>query len=158
MGNRVLAVLHGRRLNGTPELDLPGDVTSAVRQPTREKALEWLRNQYPLDEDAAILARFEREEREAEQKLIQRAENLGLYKPQSGSFGAEFGESNDPSGRSILQETRKQNEARILAEEEKRRQEWLQGEEQEREKMQRMVERNTALQQYENSSALEGNG
>ncbi|PLB44038.1 rhomboid-domain-containing protein [Aspergillus steynii IBT 23096] len=155
MGNRVLAVLHGRRLNGTPELDLPRDIILAVRGPSRDKALEWLREHYPLDEDAAILARFEREEREAEERLIRRAENLGLYKPQSGSFGAELGESNDPSGRSILQETRQRNEARILAEEEKRRQEWLEGEAQDREKMQRMVERNTALQKYEESSALE---
>ncbi|KAI9039504.1 rhomboid protease PCP1 [Aspergillus affinis] len=155
MGNRVLAVLHGRRLNGTPELDLPKDITSAVRGPSRDKALEWLREHYPLDEDAAILARFEREAREEEQKLIRRAENLGLYKPQSGSFGAELGESNDPSGRSILQETRQRNEARILAEEEERRQKWLEGEEQEREKMQQMVKRNTDLQLYEDSTALE---
>lgn len=156
MGNRILAVLHGRRLNGTPELELPKDITSAVRGPSREKALEWLREHYPLDEDAAILARFEREEREEEEKLIRRAESLGLYKPQSGSFGAELGESNDPSGRSILQETRQRNEARILKEEEKRRQEWLAGEGQEREKMQRAASRDTALQTYEESGALEG--
>ncbi|KAH8425716.1 uncharacterized protein LDX57_003463 [Aspergillus melleus] len=155
MGNRVLAVLHGRRLNGTPELDLPKDITSAVRGPNRDKALEWLREHYPLDEDAAILSRFEREAREEEEKLIRRAESLGLYKPQSGSFGAELGDSNDPSGRSILQETRQRNEARILAEEEERRQKWLEGEEQEREKMQQMVKRNTDLQLYEDSTALE---
>ncbi|KAK1150309.1 hypothetical protein N8T08_000211 [Aspergillus melleus] len=155
MGNRVLAVLHGRRLNGTPELDLPKDITSVVRGSNRDKALEWLREHYPLDEDAAILARFEREAREEEEKLIRRAENLGLYKPQSGSFGAELGDSNDPSGRSILQETRQRNEARILAEEEERRQKWLEGEEQEREKMQQMVKRNTDLQLYEDSTALE---
>ncbi|THC98239.1 hypothetical protein EYZ11_002321 [Aspergillus tanneri] len=155
MGNRVLAVLHGRRVDGTLDLDLPNDIVSAVRPSSLHTALQWLRKNYPLDEDAAILARIEREEQEEERKLIQRAEDLGLYKPQSGSYGAELGESNNPYGRSILEETRQQNEAQILAEEEKRRQEWLEGEQRDREKLQRMVEKNTALQKYEETAALE---
>ena len=60
--------------------------------------------------------------------------DVGLYKPQSGSYGAELGESNDLYGKSVLKETRKRNEARLLAEQEKKRQEWLDGEQKEREK------------------------
>jgi rhomboid-like protein len=118
--------------------------------------LQWLRKNHPLDEDAAILARIEREELEEEEKLIRRAENLGLYKPQSGSYGAELGDSNDPYGKSVLKEAVKHNETRLLAEQEKRRKEWLEGEQKEREKLEYMRQKNTALQKFEDTAALEG--
>ncbi|KAE8145913.1 hypothetical protein BDV25DRAFT_60304 [Aspergillus avenaceus] len=155
LGNRVLAVLQGRRLDGTLDLDLPSDITRAVRSSSLDAALGWLREHYPLDEDAAILARIEREEQEEEKKLVRRAEELGLYKPQSGSYGAELGESNDPSGKSILQEARKHNEERLLAEHERKRQEWLSGEQREREMFEHMRHKNTALQKSEDTAALE---
>ncbi|RAL12008.1 rhomboid protease PCP1 [Aspergillus homomorphus CBS 101889] len=155
MGNRVLAVLHGRRLNGTLDLDLPADITRSVRRHSLDAALNYLREHYPMDEDAAILARIEREELEQEQKLIKQAEELGLYKPQSGQYQAELGEDNDVSGKSILKEMRKHNEARILAEEESKRKEWLEGAAADQEKIKRQVERNTALQKFEDTSALE---
>lgn len=156
VGNRALAVLQGRRVAGTLDLDLPADVTLSVHQSSLDTGLEWLRANYPLDEDAAIYARFEREEIEEEQKLIRRAEQLGLYKPQSGSYGAELGENDDPSGKSALAELRKRNEARILAEEEKKRREWLEGEEREREMLQHLGQKNKALQTFDNTAALEG--
>jgi rhomboid-like protein len=109
-----------------------------------------------VDEDAAIMARIEREEREEEAKLIRRAEALGLYKPQSGTYGAELGEENDPSGRSVLKEIRQKNEERLLAEAEKKRQEWLEGEEKDREKLKEHLAKNTALQKFEDTAALEG--
>ncbi|PKX94453.1 rhomboid protease PCP1 [Aspergillus novofumigatus IBT 16806] len=155
MGNRVLAVLHGRRTAGTLDLDLPKDITRSVPPASRDAALEWLRGNYPLDEDAAILARIEREELEEQQKLIKRAEELGLYKPQSGTFGAERGDSNDPYGKSVLKEIRERNEARLLAEQEKKRKEWLENENKEREQLLRQVKQNTALQKFDDSSALE---
>lgn len=156
LGNRVLAVLHARRLEGTLDLDLPTDITLAVSQDQLEAGLEWLREKYPIDEDAAILARIEREEREAEQKWVRRAEELGLYKPQSGSYEAEHGEENSPHGKSVLKEIREQNEKRLLAEKERKRQEWLAGEAEERERLQRQVEGHTALQQYQESALTEG--
>ncbi|RHZ66229.1 rhomboid protease PCP1 [Aspergillus thermomutatus] len=155
MGNRVLAVLHGRRVAGTLDLDLPKDITRSVRLSSLDAALEWLRKNYPLDEDAAILARIEREELEEQQKLIRRAEELGLYKPQSGTFGAERGDSNDPYGKSVLKEIRERNEARLLAEQERKRKEWLENEHKEREELLRQVQQNTALQKFDDSSALE---
>ncbi|RHZ66176.1 hypothetical protein CDV55_106872 [Aspergillus turcosus] len=155
MGNRVLAVLHGRRVDGTLDLDLPKDIIRSVPPSSRDAALEWLRENYPLDEDAAILARIEREELEEQQKLIRRAEELGLYKPQSGTFGAERGEADDPYGKSVLKEIRERNEARLLAEQERKRKEWLENENKEREQLLRQVQQNTALQKFDDSSALE---
>lgn len=155
MGNRVLAVLHGRRLNGTLDLDLPVDISRSVRPHSLDAALSYLREHYPMDEDAAIMARIEREELEEEQKLIRRAEELGLYKPQSGQYEAELGENKDVSGKSVFQEMRKRNEERLLAEDEQKRKEWLEGAAQDQEKYKQMRERNTALQKVENTSALE---
>lgn len=155
VGNRVLAVLQSRREAGTLDLDLPEDITHSVRKPSLDAALRFLRANYPLDEDAAILARIEREEVEEEQKLIRRAEELGLYKPQSGTYDAERGEKDDPSGKSALLEFRKRNEARILEQEEKKRQAWLEGEQQDLEILKQQAEKNKALQTFENTTALE---
>ncbi|KAL4759596.1 rhomboid protease PCP1 [Aspergillus foveolatus] len=158
MGNRVLSVLQARRLAGTLDLDLPADITRATRPSTINAGLEYLRKNYPMDEDAAIIARIEREEREYEEKLAREAEELGLYKPQSGTYGAELGEQNDPSGRSVLKAIRERNEKRLLAETEKKRQEWLEGEENYREKLKEHMAKNTALQKVEDTTALEVKG
>lgn len=156
IGNRALAVLQGRREAGTLDLDLPSDVTRSVRKSSLDKAHEWLRANYPLDEDAAIYARIEREEVEEQQKLIRRAEELGLYKPQSGSYDAELGENDDPSGKSALKEFRKINEARLMEEQENKHREWLEGEERHREILMQQAEKNKGLQKFNNTSALEG--
>lgn len=156
MGNRALAVLQGRREAGTLDLDLPADVTQSVRKSSLDKALEWLRANYPFDEDAAIYARIEREEVEEQQKLIRRAEELGLYKPQSGNYDAEFGENDDPSGKSALKEFRRINEARLMEEQESKHREWLEGEERHREILMQQAEKNKGLQKFDNTSALEG--
>ncbi|KAL2872196.1 rhomboid protease PCP1 [Aspergillus lucknowensis] len=158
LGSRILSVLQARRLAGTLDLDLPADIRRVARPAVLDAGLEYLRKNYPLDEDAAIIARIEREEREEQEKLIRRAEELGLYKPQSGTYGAKLGEGNDPSGRSILRESLKQNEERLLAEAERNRQEWLEGEEKDREKLKQHLAKNTALQRFEESSALEVKG
>ncbi|KAI2788106.1 hypothetical protein POX_f08493 [Penicillium oxalicum] len=155
LGNRTLAVLQARRVQGTLDLDLPIDITRSVSQPQLDAALEWLRQNFPLDEDAAILARIEREEYEAEQKLVRRAEELGLYKPQSGSYDAELGENKSVYGKSVLKEVREKNEKRLLAEKERKRQQWLEGEQLELEQLQRQVQGNTALQKYQEAGLTE---
>lgn len=156
LANRVLAVLHAHRLAGTLDADLPVDISRAVAQHQIDTALYWLRREYPVDEDAAIMARIEREEREEEEKLIRRAERLGLYKPQSGSYDAELGEEGSPYGKSILKEGREQNEKRLLAEQERKRQEWLDGEKEEQERLKRQFGENTSLQQYQEAALTEG--
>ncbi|KAJ5657235.1 uncharacterized protein N7484_000884 [Penicillium longicatenatum] len=155
LANRTLAVLHARRLEGTLDLDLPAEITRAVTQPQLDTALEWLRQKYPIDEDSAILARIEREDRQAEEKLVRRAEQLGLYKPQSGSYEAELGEGNSVYGKSVLKEAREKNEKRLLAEKERRRQQWLEGEHKDQERLQRQIEGSKALQQYQESALME---
>ncbi|KAJ6122846.1 hypothetical protein N7512_005311 [Penicillium capsulatum] len=154
-GNRILSVLHARRLEGTLDLDLPTDITRTVDQSHLDAALQWLRTNYPIDEDAAIMARIEREDNEAEQKLVRRAEQLGLYKPQSGSYEAELGEENSVYGKSVLKEAREQNEARLLDEKERKRREWLEGEHRERERLQNQVHGNTALKEYQEAALTE---
>jgi rhomboid-like protein len=156
LANRTLEALQAQRLEGTLDLALPLDVARAVPQSQLDICLEWLRVNYPVDEDAAIMARIEREDREAEEKLVRRAEQLGLYKPQSGSYEAELGEENSPYGKSVLKEAREQNEKYLLAEKERKRQKWLEGENEEREKLQRQMEANTSLQQYQESALTEG--
>lgn len=156
LGNRTLGFLHARRLEGTLDLDLPADIARTVRQPQIDAALQWLRAKYPIDEDAAILARIEREDHEAEQKLVRRAEQLGLYKPQSGSYQAELGEDNSVYGKSVLKEAREENEARLLDEKERKRREWLEGEHKERERLLNQVNGNTSLQEYQEAALMEG--
>lgn len=153
MGNRILSVLQGRRLAGTLDVNLPTDITRQVRSKTIENGLKWLRASHPLDEDAAILARVEREEKEEEERLLRYVQELG---PQSGRWGAPLGEGDDIYGRSTFQETRKVNEARLLAEQEQKRKEWLEGEVKEREKIQKQLRSNKELQKYNPSAVVEG--
>lgn len=155
LGNRTIAVLHARRLAGTLDLDLPVDITRIVTQSQLDAALQWLRTNHPVDEDAAILARIEKEEQEEEERARQ-AEKMGLYKPQSGSYGAELGKNKSVYGKSVLEEARLQNEKRLLEEKERKRRLWLDGENVERERLLRQVQGNTELQQYEEAALTEG--
>lgn len=163
LGNRILAILQGRRITGTLDLDLPNDITRSTSSQDLDLALQWLRANYPLDEDAAIFARIEREEQEEQDKLRRRAEQLGLYKPQSGSYDAERGEQGEASGKSILKQMRKFNEEKNRAEEEKNRveeeksaREWMEGEARDARKFKDNIQNNTALQQFREHAVEEG--
>lgn len=153
LGNRILNVLQGRRLKGTLDLDLPADIVGTVRPRTIEVALDWLRKNRPVDEDAAVMARVEREEQEEEEKIVRRIEKLGLDKPQSGFYGAELGQGNDIYGRSVLKDAREHNEAKFIAEEEKRRKEWMEGEAKNREHLRQQLKQSTGLQKYDEAVA-----
>lgn len=86
--------------------------------------LDWLRQNYHIDEDAAIIARIEREEAGEDyspSELTQRGQDLGLYHPQSGSYQAQLSESGregDVWGKSELESLREENEAAAAKEEE----------------------------------------
>lgn len=119
-----------------------------------ELALKYLRANYPVDEDAAILARVEREMDEEEARNVQR------YMPQGGEYGADVnggaGASHNPSGKSVLEEVRTQNEAYLLAEQERKRQEWLSRGMQHDERVRRSFEKNSlALRNVDEKTALE---
>jgi hypothetical protein len=122
--NRLLRILHGRRVDGTLDIDPPEDVAKELQKYpyAAADALKWLRFHYPVDEDAAIMQRLEREESEVEKdnpaELMQRAERLGLYKPQSGTYGAKLGEQGEIFGQSELEKIRAANIAEAKREEE----------------------------------------
>ena len=128
--NNLLRVLHGRRADGT--LDLPFDLSVQAllkRYPyAMDSALVWLRTIYPMDEDAAILDRIEREERGEEyspSELRQRAQDFGLYAPrdeyygpQSGRYRAKLSErEGDVFGQSEIDRIREENIAKAELEE-----------------------------------------
>ena len=79
-GNDILRELQHQRATGTLDEGIPKCTETALDQ-----GLQWLRSNYPLDEDAAIIARLEREENEESQVLVNRAERLGIYKPTEAS-------------------------------------------------------------------------
>ena len=124
VANRLLRILHARRVDGTLDIAPPGDVLKQLKDYPHASAegLTWLRKNYPMDEDAAIIARIEREEatqvQENPAELMQRAEDLGLYKPQSGKYGAKLGKEGDVFGISELEKIRAENEAKAKQEEE----------------------------------------
>ena len=66
-GNNLLRVLQAHRIAGTLDQDVnaPG-----VSQPMITNALTWLRVNQPVDEDAAIIARLDEEERQVQKVYI----------------------------------------------------------------------------------------
>jgi rhomboid-like protein len=118
--------------------------------------LQWLRKNYPIGEDEAIVKRIEREENEEEEKLVRRAVELGFYKPQSGRFRAELGKEGDIYGKSVLQEVRKANEEIGKRKEEKEYQEWMEGEATNRADLVKQLKQNTELRKFESSVVVEG--
>lgn len=135
--NRLLRVLHARRVDGTIDLPITDPALLYILETfpdSQEAALAWLRHTYPVDEDEAILARFRREEAPREQEnpsaLTERGQRMGLlrmqdasaedyYGPQSGAYYAELSEkgNDDVFGRSQLERIRKENEAKFAEEE-----------------------------------------
>jgi len=147
VGNRLLRVLHGRRTDGTLDLPLPADLQRELQEfpYAIEDGLAFLRDNFPIDEDAAILARIEREDdpsvKDNPSELMQRGQDLGLYRgPQSGHYHAELSEKDgDVYGRSELDRMRAEN----LAEAEREERE-----------MQEQIERQQAKAQEEQTKAL----
>ena len=75
LGNQIIGALQQQRISGTLDKGIPDE---RVNDHIIANALAWLRQRYPVDEDAAILKRIEEEERQYEQKLVADAERLGL--------------------------------------------------------------------------------
>lgn len=89
-GNKLLRTLQEQRIAGT----LDEDTSASPDQISR--GLEWLRKNYPVDEDSAIVARFEREEAEVER--------IG-YVPQIGIGSGQYSQS-------IVEEIQKYNKVK----------------------------------------------
>ncbi|KAL8827236.1 MAG: hypothetical protein Q9191_003306 [Dirinaria sp. TL-2023a] len=76
-GNQILEEIQEARIQGKLDEGIRG-----VPQSTVAEGLAWLRTAAPLDEDAAIIARLDREDQEQSQEFIARAVKLGIYSPQ----------------------------------------------------------------------------
>ncbi|KAL8793536.1 MAG: hypothetical protein Q9195_003909 [Heterodermia aff. obscurata] len=128
-GNFILRKLQGQRVAGVLDEGIPN-----VDESTLYEGLEWLRTNYPLDEDAAIISRLEREEAQESQALIDRAVKLRIYAPRDaeeqttsevetsppkpvGYVPQQDPERNRVLGHSYLEEKHKENEAANKAEE-----------------------------------------
>ena len=107
-GNNLLMVLQKQRITGT--LDQEVDVQGATPQLIAQ-GLAWLRKNYALDEDAAILKRVQEEDRQMEEDFIKNVEKYKNYVPQQRA--AEEG----IYGKSRLEELRKRTEAKAEARE-----------------------------------------
>jgi len=92
-GNRILRILHGQRLSGTLDQGLEVPHASAYAQSLIATGLIWLRAHYPVDEDAAIVARIEREQAEEEKELLEDASRLGILPQQTTDKSKLYGVS-----------------------------------------------------------------
>lgn len=124
--NQLLRIIQGRRNDGTLDLPLSPAMRALLEQYPHafDSGLEWLRQEHYIDEDAAIIARLEREEAGQDyspSELEQRGQDIGLYRPQSGSYQAQLSDSGregDVWGKSELESIRAANEAEAAKEEE----------------------------------------
>ena len=105
-GNNLLTTLQKQRITGTldQEIDEPYVTPQLVAQ-----GLHWLRTNYPLDEDAAIIRRIEDENRQYEEGYIADADKHKIYVPQQRAAKEGI------YGKSQFEELRKENEARQIA-------------------------------------------
>jgi rhomboid-like protein len=99
---KTLQLLQKRRLNGTLDLDFPDPITKRLTPHQIESALQWLRRNYVVDEDAAIIARIEREDAAEEKEWAEKRKG-------------------DLQGEGVFAKVRRGNEERAEREEEERR-------------------------------------
>lgn len=131
-GNKILEELQRQRVQGTLDEGLAG-----VSDATLKEGLTWLRKTIPLDEDAAIIARFDREEAEEANSYIAQGVKWGIYaktadtdspneQPQGLPTPRVYAPQQDPVrnakyGRSFLEERMKaKRERKELEEKEKK--------------------------------------
>ncbi|POS87531.1 hypothetical protein EPUL_001923 [Erysiphe pulchra] len=88
--DRVLRGIHGRRVAGTLEDPLYNNV---FEKNVVDKALAWLRENVPVNEDLNAGLRAEKELAEMEADLISDAERIGIYRPNSGIGKNVYGDS-----------------------------------------------------------------
>jgi rhomboid-like protein len=120
MANRVLRILHGRRVAGTledPSLRLP---SSGFEDRIKSLGLGWLRKHVPVDEDdsAAQRALIELEEMKAD--ILADSERIGLYRPNAGETVKDKSGNASIYGESALDRVRAANKARWEEEEKQR--------------------------------------
>jgi rhomboid-like protein len=85
--NRLLRVLHGRRVAGTLEDPDAPSILSVYENQAKKVALSWLREHVPVDETRNYGLRAEKELQEMEDKIIEDSQRIGLYRPNSQKIG-----------------------------------------------------------------------
>lgn len=125
-GNYILSVMHYRRMSGSlidAGLTFPSD--TGVTPDMAMRGLDYVRTLMPgFDESDAGDAWAEEEAAKLEQELIQRAENIGIYKKLEAEEDVEQEPQrrDDPLyGKSELLELRRRNEAIFEQQEEQRK-------------------------------------
>lgn len=121
-GNIILRILHERRVSGSL-IDLGVRIEGAAELPlsATNSALDWLRQRYPVDEQAAAQVWTQKEVQKLEQSYIDRAERLGLYQTEPGEKHVPSRSTADTSS-SVIDEFRRHHEQR-RAKEARRREE-----------------------------------
>lgn len=157
LGNTALRVLQQRRVDGMLDLELPVDITTHMPESVLNNGLAWLRKNYSMDEDAAIMKRIEKEEQEDEDKMTRQAEKLGLFKPQSGRFGKQKEKEGDVYGRGVFDQMREKNKKLAEEEMERERREWLEGEEKDKANATKQLQQSTNLQKFQDKAPVKGN-
>ena len=157
-GNKVLRILHQRRVVGSL-VDKGVQIAGShnVKNDSLQNALGWLRDKYPVDEQASAELWAENEAERLEGTYIARAEKLGLYKPLSGDEKQQELSTTTKSvyGVSVIDEFKKFHEDRRAREakekeesgETQRTQEMALAKREERESKQAVVEAKRAQRQ-----------
>ena len=128
VANRILSILHGRRVAGTlADPDTPSFI-SAYEEIAQTTAMQWLRENIPVDEVQNAGLRAEQELAELEDELVTDSTRVGLYRPNSQNFDTGKGiftkGKQSIYGDSVLDRLRDANRARdALEEEEKKKRE-----------------------------------
>lgn len=118
LGNFILATIHLRRRRGTlVELGVrPYNKKTVWTEKAGSKALEWLRERHPMDENVAAAVFAENEARRLEEELnISKALKWGLIKPREDGKAQKAPNNlkltqEDLYGKSMIQERREASE------------------------------------------------
>lgn len=108
IADRVLRIIHGRRVAGTLEDPSYFPATSRYEDDIKRSALNWLRKEVPMDEDEAAGLRAEEELAEMEEELLADSEKFGIYQPNSGEL-----KGREVYGKGGLDTIREEREARL---------------------------------------------
>jgi rhomboid-like protein len=114
--NRLLRVLHGRRVAGTLEDPDAPSILSVYENQAKKVALSWLREHVPVDETRNYGLRAEKELREMEDKIIDDSQKIGLYKPNSQKIGPGQSVYGNSGLDSIRKQRQMEDDAREAAE------------------------------------------
>ena len=125
-GNHILRLMNYRRISGSLiDIGAVFPASDAISQNMATKALDYLRQQDPdFNEQEAGAAWAEAEVSKVEEQYMQRAEDLGLYRktkddPEVQPQGTEYGRSR--YGESALAALRRENKARWMEEDRKKK-------------------------------------